>query len=230
MTLPFKVSSIEKEGLMHCSKWLRHAVLFTLEEWNDFSSAIGNPMFVVTTVVDKSSWQVSASEFKDKYLSYLEHVKQEASLPSPAMRRFFTLMISPSIDDFYAVEVGGGRFIIKPRLPVIQMQMYHAFISDLDRQIHPMVLHPQSFSFGLQFSYPQIYEDPVSHTFSKVLLDSQFPSSDVFKKMVQWFRANTKPVSILLDGKTLHAPFRQGKASSELVRENLGLQKALSRA
>ncbi len=230
MTMPFKVSSVEEEGLIHCSKWLRHAVLFTLEEWEDFITAIGNPMFVVAAVVDRSSWKVSPTEFKDKYLLYLEHVRKETTLPSPAMRRFFNLMISPSVDDFYAVGVGADRFIIKPKLPIIQMQMYHAFISDLDRQIHPMVLHPKSFSFGMQFSYPQIYEDPVSHTFSKVLLDSQFPSSDVFKKMVQWFRTNTKPVSILLDGKTLHAPFRQGKSSNELVAGNLGLQKALSHA
>ncbi len=230
MTFPFTIGSLEEKGIMHCSKWLRHAVLFELDELQDFLTELGPHVFVPTSLVTEDSWQILDVDFKKEYELYLSELLDENAALDISRRRFFSLMLSSSTDDFYAMPTSNNRFAIKACRPVIQIQLYHAFISPLDKKIHPMVLHPEGFSFGLQFSYPQIYEDPLTHEFSKVLLDDAFPCTILFKKMVQWFRKNTKPVSFSLYGNKIHAPFREGKASSGWALKHKGLRKALSYA
>ena len=156
-------------------------------------------------------------------------MESEPLLPPPPLRRFFSLMLSASLDVFYAVEVSPGKNVIKASLPVIQIQMFHCFFSSFDHQIRSMVISPESFGWGIQISYPQIYEDPHTHQFSKVLLEEEkFPNSKAFKTIVSWLRKNTQPVPLQEDGGLAYAPFRIGKRSLEKRQTHVGLQKILS--
>lgn len=227
-SFPFNLSSVEKEGIMRCSKWLRHAVLLSSEEMKSFLDSLGSFFLIPSAgLVSSENWQVTKEEFLLQYSSYIEWLQSSSELPSPSERKFFTLMLSTSLDDFYAVPTSSDRYVIKARRPVIQIQLYHCFISRFDGQIHPMALSPESFSWGIQISYPQIYEDPSTHQFSKVMLVKDFITTEVFKEMVQWFRKNTKPVSLEIRDQKIYAPFRIGKESTDLVSSHLGLQKAL---
>ena len=225
---PFILRTVEKEGIMRCSKWLRHAALLSLKEMEIFLDSLGSFYFIPAAgLVSLGNWQITKEEFLLQYRSYVEWLNLHSELPSPSFRKFFTLMLSSSLEDFYAVPTSSDRFVIKARRPVIQIQLYHCFISRFDGQIHPMALSQESFSWGIQISYPQIYEDPVTHQFSKVMLSKDFMNTEVFKEMVQWFRKNTKPVSLEIQEQKIYAPFRIGKESTELVSSHLGLQKAL---
>ena len=227
-SFPFILSTLEKEGMMRCSKWLRHAVLMSMEEMESFFDLLGSFFLIPAAgLVSLENWQITKENFLLEYRSYIEWLELHPELPSSSFRKFFTLMLSSSLDDFYAVPTSLDRFVIKARRPVIQIQLYHCFISRFDGQIHPMALSPESFSWGIQISYPQIYEDPITHQFSKTLLAKDFVATDLFKLMVQWLRKNTKPVSLEIKDKKVYAPFRIGKESSALVSSHLGLQKAL---
>lgn len=227
-SFPFALSTVEKEGIMRCSKWLKHAALLSTKEMEDFLSSLGSFFLIPAAgLVSLENWQITKEDFFLQYQSYVEWLTLHSELPSPASRKFFTLMHSSSLDDFYAVPTSSERFVIKARRPVIQIQLYHCFISRFDGQIHPMALSQESFSWGIQISYPQIYEDPVTHQFSKVMLAKDFNNTEVFKEMVQWFRKNTKPVSLEIKEQKIYAPFRIGKESENLVSSHLGLQKAL---
>jgi hypothetical protein len=226
-SFPFRLSSLEDEGMMNCSRWLRHAVLLDLSELKDLLKSLGECFFLPGTgLVSEDNWSVSKENILENYREYLSWINSKEIMPSPELKRFFTLMLSPGVEEFYAVKAG-GRYLLKAKLPVIQVQLYHCFISRFDKQIHPMALSKDSFSFGLQFSYPQVYEDPKTHLFSKVLLEKQFASSALFKKLVQWVRKNTKPVLLTIQESQVNAPFRMGKKSQDLVDAHLGLKKAL---
>ncbi len=227
-SFPFRLSSVESEGLMNCSKWLRHAVLLELSEIKDLLDSLGECFILPGTgLVAEDNWRIDKEELLSKYAEYLECIKSSAEAPPSLLKRFFTMMISPEDRDFYAVKAGESKYLIKACFPVIQVQLYHCFISRFDKKIHPMALSKDSFFFGLQFSYPQIYEDPKTHLFSKVLLEKKFSSSLVFKKLAQWLRQNTRPVPLMIQESRVPAPFRMGKKSQELVNSHLGFQKAL---
>lgn len=228
MNFPFRISTVEQEGLFRASKWLKHAFLLSQDELEDFFSMI-NPSFLLSSsaLTTLSNWQVSFSELQDKYQELLGWMQQHPTLPPPPLRRFFSLMLSTSLDTFYAVNLG-DKAAIKPSLPVIQIQMYHCFFSSMDRQLRPMVVSPESFAWGLQISYPQIYEDPRTHQYSKVLLDPKFPNSEPFKEMVSWLRKHTRLAPLQEKEVKVYAPFRIGKKSLSMKESHVGLQKMLS--
>jgi hypothetical protein len=230
MTFPIRRSSPEKEGIFRASKWLKHAVLLGLDEMASLLSAI-EPFFLIpaTGILSEDSWQVSREEFLRQYELYLKWMASEPTLPPPALRRFFPLMLSASLDVFYAVPVSPGKNVIKASLPVIQIQMFHCFFSSFDQKLRSMVVSPESFGWGIQISYPQVYEDPHTHQFSKVLLEEdKFPNSKPFKAIVSWLRKNTQPVPLQEEGGLAYAPFRIGKHSLEKRQTHVGLQKMLS--
>lgn len=229
MNFPIRFSSIDKEGMFHSSKWLKHAVLFGEEELVSLFSLL-EPYFLIPSsgLVSESSWRVSFEDFLFHYRKYLEWMEKEPALPPPEMRRFFSLMLSSSLDVFYAVSVGDNKIAIKATKPVIQIQLYHCFFSSFDHQIRSMVTSPESFGWGIQIAYPQIYEDPKTHQFSKVLLDEGFPNSKPFKEIVSWLRRNTQPVPLQEEGGKAYAPFRIGKKSLDKREKHVGLQKMLA--
>lgn len=230
MTCPLRLSSIEAEGEFHVSKWLKHAALLDLEELKSFLSEAG-PLFLVPAggLVTESSWEISWDEFFAQYQVYLRWMQEHAELPPPAMRRFFSLMLTSSLDALYAIPLPQGKMIVKACLPVIQVQLYHCFFSSVDSQIRPMIIGPDSFSWGLQISYPQIHQNPKTHEFAKVLLDPGFPNTRPFKAMVSWLRKNSQPVPLEMPEGKAYAPFRMGKLSGEKKESHAGLQKILAR-
>ncbi|MBX9924346.1 MAG: hypothetical protein K2Y01_09570 [Rhabdochlamydiaceae bacterium] len=228
MSFPIRYSSVEKEGLFRASKWLKHAVLLSVDELRSLLSVLSSFVLIPASgLLTEASWQVSEQEFLEKYASYLDWMKLHETLPPPSLRRFFSLMLSNSLDPFYAVAVPDEKIAIKASLPVIQIQLFHCFFSSFDHQIRSMVASPESFGWGIQISYPQIYEHPKTHQFAKVLLEEGFPNSKPFKEMVFWLRKNTQPVALQEDGRA-YAPFRIGKLSLNARETHKGLQNMLS--
>src|SRR3990167_332399 len=116
MEFPFCVSSPEKEGILGCSKWLRHAVLFDEMEFQSFLKQLGTCFFVPATgVMTKNSWNISVEDLIVRYREYLSSLRQKEQLPSQEMRHFFSLFLYSSLDDFYAISLPQERFVIKTR-------------------------------------------------------------------------------------------------------------------
>ena len=228
MSFPIKFSTMQQEGLLHCSKWLKHSVLLGMEEIISLFDTIG-PHFLLSSsdLVEENSWNISLDAFLANYQAYLTWMKTYPTLPPPSLRRFFSLMLSSSLESFYAVSTSSNKIAIKAKHPVIQIQLYHCFFSSFDHEIRSMVISPDSFGWGIQIAYPQIYEDPITHQFSKVLLDKGFPNSEVFKRIVSWLRKYTQPVLFQEQEKKTSAPFRIGKDSLKLKETHQGFQAML---
>lgn len=105
MNFPIRMSSIDKEGLFRASKWLKHAVLLNEEEIRSFFAVIGDCFLVPSSgLVSESSWQVNLDEFFKRYKEYLDWMECEPTLPPPILRRFFSLMLTVSLDVFMGCQ------------------------------------------------------------------------------------------------------------------------------
>ena len=93
------------------------------------------------------------------------------------------------------------------------MQAHHFFFSPLDGKFHPMVLSNESISWGIQFSYPQLYQDPESRQIIKVSDGSVFPNTPLFSKLMKWMRSHTLPTPFLIEESRVNAPIRIGKSA-----------------
>lgn len=229
LSFPLKISTVQKEGELRCSKWLKTAFLLDREEMGDFWEVLAS-CFVVSPIqkVSKEKWQVSKDHFFTQYETYLSWLRSEEEFPPAALCKEFTLMLSAALDAFYAVGLSSDFFLIKARSPVVQLQMYHCFISRFDRKIYSMAMNADSFTYGLQISYPQIYEEPHTGQFKKLLLEEDFPNTILYKKIIQWIRHNTKPEIFLLGEEERVAPFRIGKKKKDFGSEHKRFKKILS--
>lgn len=200
------ISSVEKEGRFRASKWIRHAVLLSVEQMQEL--ILDSFLFFVSgQIVPQGEEQISKDQFLGRYAEYIA----SKGRPQASLKRALQLFITSSLDPLYKVEIQ-NQCMVKERLPVIQLIPQSCFFS-LDGNLVFGVSHQNGFSFGLQFSYPQVYEHPHTHQFHKVFLESGFPNSADFKKILQWIRSHTEIVRV----KGSHVPLRIGKKSKQLL-------------
>ena len=136
---------------------------------------------------------LSHQAFEENYLKY----------PDP-------LLMTYDEKDVYAYEVREGKFLIYPRSPVIQVRE-HKFLWTSDDRIQTMAFGKDSISWGLIFSYPQIFYDQKTKKIIDVLKEKDLPNTIGFKKLQKWVRDFTKPARFIKNGKKINATFRIGK-------------------
>lgn len=217
---PFTISSPKVEGILQVSKWLKVQVLLDADEMQKLLEALAPVHFVVVSepVVAQDA-VISCEQFIEKYREYVDLLKEGIVPQAELLRRYFSSALSKTLDPFYAMAAG-EKFLIKPIKPVIQLQAHHFFYSDLDGKFHPMVLSPESVSWGLQFSYPQLYQDPKTRQVVKVTDTPEFPNSALFSKLQKWIRSETLPTPFLVKGVRINPPIRIGKKSLAWIKSH----------
>ncbi len=219
MSFPIRISSPKTEGILQVSKWTKVQVLLDAEEMRALLESLGNIYFIPVSELVKEG-VISASGFLEKYSDYISLLKEGKVPPSEEFRRLFSCAMSTTLDCFYAIAVGEGKFLIKPTRPVVQLQAHHFFYSDLDKKFHPMVLSPESISWGLQISYPQLFQDHHTRKVIKVVDSLDFPNSALFLKLLRWMRNFTLPTPFQVKGSRVNAPIRIGKQSLAWIKNH----------
>lgn len=205
---PFPLSSPEKEGVFNASKWLKHQVLLDVEEMRDlFRLIYPAQLYNVSEICAFPC--ISEETFLKTYEQYIEGLKEGSMIPLKEVRTLFSAAVSQTPHVFYAYPIKPEAYLLKFLKPAVQMQLHHFLLSPIDGKVHPLVLSPDSVSWGIQFSYPQIFQDPKTHHFSKVGED--FPNTTLFSKMARFFRSHSHPVTFLWEGKKLSTSLRLGK-------------------
>jgi hypothetical protein len=211
---PFRISTPKDEGVLSVSKWTKYQVLLDDEEMADlFDSLAPLTICSVSEPVKKGSEIIDLAEFLDKYQTYISGLRAGILVDESLLRRYFSSALTCSSDLLYAIAVGGDKYLIKPIKPVIQMQAHHFFYSDLDKKFHPMVLSTQSVTWGVQFSYPQLYQDPKTHRIAKVVDSPEFPNTALFAKLRKWLKNHTLPTPFFVEKSSyrVNTPIRIGK-------------------
>jgi len=209
---PLRISTPEQEGVMRTSKWLKHQVLLDAEEMKQLCEALGPfSIFVVSEVVPSEGMQISLQEFLSAYSNYVQ-LLASGKLPDETMfRKYFSAVFTLSSDLLYAMKVGENRYLIKTIRPVVQLQFHHFARSTVDGKFYPMTQGKDSVTWGIQFSYPQIFQKPKQHSFARVVASEEFPNTILFQRLILWLRRNTLPTCFLDGDKKITVPIRLGK-------------------
>lgn len=218
MTRFLRISHPQEEGILRVSKALKHPVLLSSEEMRSLFDELGNfSIYDVSGVVSKETAEISHEEFLTTYNRYIESLKSGQSPSVRDIRRAFSAVFTADDAVLYAMEVGKEKYLVKPIKPVIQLQMHFFMYSLVDHKFHTMNAGQNSVSWGIQFSYPQIYQDPKQHTYSKIDESSTFPNTSLYRALSKWVRYNTTPTKCEVEGKVTNQPFRIGKKCHEWI-------------
>lgn len=225
MATQLRQSSLETEGALKVSKYLSVQVLVDSDEMAQLIEAL--PVFVAANGSGLSpigEGLASPQDFLDVYSHYIDTLKR-GEVPSSSMYRSrFYDMWTLDTDLLYAIPVNDSQQVVKACRPVIQLQAHSLAYSSIDGKFRPMVLGADTIQWGVQFSYPQVFQDPKTAQIHKVDESPDFPNTALFKRLQRWVRQHSIPTPFVVDGKKTNVPMRLGKACASWIHQHPQLQ------
>lgn len=191
---------------LQAAKWLSIQVLIDLEEMRSLMEALG--AFNIYSAQAVSSSLMSVSQFLVAYEDYINELKR-GHLPSEErFRPFFSQFWTSEPLAIVTVNLS-GKELARAVKPIVQVQYHSLSYSSLDDKFRSNVMDPQSFPWGVQFSYPQLFQEAGDQKVVKV--DQTFTNTEFFQKLRRWVRENTVPVPFIVKEQKVNIPVRLGK-------------------
>ncbi len=202
--LSLRESSLAQEGPLLVSKPLKLPVLLDLDEMGLLLEAISKvfpaaSLFQVHGACKKGEERLSFEAFLSAYETYINELKVGRNPNLTVVRIPFSCFLSCCTDILYAIPVGTEKRIIKATRPIIQIQINQMHYSKESDSFHPMSYGQDNIQWGLQFSYPQLFQDPKTQAIEQVR--EQFPNTALFKLMQNWMREHTLPTPFMIEGR-----------------------------
>ncbi len=207
--MSLRVSQPAAEGVYQGSKWLKYQVLCDGEEMRSLFERL-NPFWIypLTGLVSIEQIPMKQETFLSEYASWIEGLKA-GKIPSDAeLRRLLACAFTAEPDALWLQEVPGNRYLVKISKPLIQVQAHSFSYSSADGEYRPLSMGTEAIFWGVQFSFPQIYQD--AKTMELLEIEAS-PNRDLFIKIREWVRDATRPTPFIADGKRTNSPIRIGK-------------------
>lgn len=203
------------------SKWLKHQFLLDADEMRLFLDSMEScHIFKIGTVCPYNEIELGKNGFLKIYKRYIDDLKTGRIPEDPEYNRAFSSAITCSLDCLYAIELEGNQAIVRIAKPIVQIQLHTMDYSLADRQFHPMVFGNDTIQWGLQISYPQIYQDPHNSDLIPVL-EGEFSNNGLYRHIQKWIRENTIPTPFVIDGsEKVNIPVRIGKKCLSWINEH----------
>lgn len=215
MTL-LSISTPEKEGVYQGSKWLKIPMLLGKEEMSSLLASLGRVwIFPLTGLTDGKN--IDLTVFVEEYGRWIEDLKRGVLPKEEDLRKILAAAITDDLDALWLQEVK-GRYLVKIRRPVIQMQVHFFTYSSMDGEFRSMSMGPDTIFWGVQCSFPQIYQDP------KTMEIQEVETGALFRKMQLWVREHTRATPFIVEGKKIHVPIRLGKECFSWIHRHPQLQ------
>jgi hypothetical protein len=201
---------------LQASKWLDLQLLIDIDEMRDLFTALGDfEIFQVGMVCGIDDGIISKEKFLEVYEAYLDCLKKGKIPEEKTYRPYFSSIFTTSRDHLFHIVIGNDRHIIRVEKPVLQMQANRISYSPADGKIRPMVFSKDSILWGLQFSYPQLFQDSMTKDVFTVSDTPQFPNTPLYRKLQLFLRQNTIPTPFQVSGDQgdvrINVPMRLGK-------------------
>lgn len=212
MSTRLRISSLSQEPPLQVGKWLRVQALLSCEEMQQLFARLGNfLLFQVSGAVKEGEEEISYQTFLDNYCDYLTQLEKGIQPKEEKYIPFFSSVMTKEAEALYAIPVAGERRLVKPCKPVIQLQAHRVDYSSVDQKFRSMVFGIESITWGIQFSYPQIYEDPQTKEIHQISKSARFPNTALFHDLRKWMRDYTIPTPFIVNAAKINVPIRLGK-------------------
>jgi hypothetical protein len=209
---------------LQASKWQQCPVLLDEHEMQALLAALGNFWIVqVSGLIPVGQEIISQQAFLEHYQQYIAALKSGEQVKNAPWRACFSSVFTTTLEALYAVPVNPTHCLVKVAQPVIQLQAHRFDYSVADQTFRSMVMGYDSIQWGLQFSYPHLYQDANLQVF-KVREGNGFPNTALFKRLQQWMRAHTIATPFEMEGKRVNVPIRLGKQCFSWINTHPQLQ------
>lgn len=196
---------------LQASKWQKCPLLLEVKEMQALLALLGNFWIVqISGLIPRGQEIINQDTFLEVYSDYLTVLKRGEIATDHRLRSYFSSIFTTFLEAVYAVPINEKQSLIKIQQPVIQLQAHRFDYSFADGKFRSMVLGQDSIQWGLQFSYPHLYQDDNLQVFT-VREGTQFPNTALFKRLQQWVRSNTIATPFEVQGKRTNVPIRLGK-------------------
>jgi|SRR5579872_1384283 len=209
-----RISTLAKEGLYQGSKFLKYQVFCDAEEL----APLFKESFTLFPLTGLCGGQpLAPSYFLDEYRSWTQMLREGKIPPDAQLRKIVACAMTADLEALWLQPVADGRFIVKISKPVIQIQAHFFTYSSIDGVFRPMTMGPESIFWGLQFSFPQIYQNPKTMELLEV---EESANTELFQKVKRWVRDSTRATPFVVDGKKVNATIRIGKNSFSWIKNH----------
>lgn len=202
----FRISTPSAEGLFQAAKWLKIQVLIDQEELAHLFDRLDPfEIYPLAGALSLESFPMKKETYLQVYGSWIDALKESKIPFSPGEMN--ASMWSTSPDSLWLQEISGKRYVARARLPFLQVQVHQMVYSDADKIFRPMSLSKESIFWGLQFSFPQVFEHPEKG----FLKPAEFLNANLFQTVRKWSRDCTLATPMMIDGVRQNLSIRLGK-------------------
>lgn len=205
-------ASLPETPAYQASKWLKLPLFLEVQEMQNLLEILPPWIAPLSGVIAEESQLLAKSQFLEIYNQYVEQLKKNLR---PIIDRRLTCAFTGNVEDLRAVPVSGGVLVRIVR-PVIQVQPYTLHYSEVAGKFHEMTHSRDSFAWGLLFSFPQLFQNPLTNEAEKVT-EQIYPNAAIFKAMQRWSRNNTIPTPFQVTDRVINLPARMGKQLRESI-------------
>lgn len=197
---------------LQASKWLSIQALVSEDEMESLLTGLGEFSIMMTSPSD--SPEIGHDEFLAGYRRYCQTIRN-GDLPEPsAFRALFSTFWTKDETAYVKVPVS-GKLLCRAVKPVVQLQYHLMGYSKEEKKFRPMVMGKGSIPWGIQFSYPTLFQDQKAQKVLKV--GDDFPNTALFQEFRRWIRKETIPTPFLVEGKQINIPMRIGNQARNWI-------------
>lgn len=227
MNPSLRISTPEQEGIYQSSKYLKFQVLCDAEELAALFDQLGTFfLFSLTGIGDGNP--IPSDLFLQEYGRWIEGLKQGRIPEEKELRRLLACALTADLDALWMQAVSKG-YLIKMAKPVIHIQSHFFTYSPLDGIFRPNVMGMKSIFWGLQFSFPQVYQDPKTMELKEV---GESVNKELFQRIRKWVREKTRATPFFVNGTKINSPIRIGRnclswihSHPQLSQQNIGVSR-----
>lgn len=202
------------------SKWQKIQVLLDPIEMENLLRYL-SPLAIlnISEVVPFDKTSLTIDTFMNKYQKYIDMLRGK----TPKQKISLTYALSQQIENFRAIAVGQKQYICRPLQPEVHMQT-HEFLLDSNGKILPQVFSKETISWGIQLSYPAIFQNAYTMEVIQATRTS-FNGWKVFSCIRNWIRTHTLPLPVHYQEKIIQLPIRLGKKAATWIQDHVDQDK-----
>lgn len=194
---------------MEASQWQTLVALLAPEEMQDLMQHLSPfDIWQISSPQPPGEATVSHQNFLRSYRLYVESLSRGELPPLAELRRqLSTLWVADPSQIALHPVAGGERYLVQQLRPALHLRLATMRIAPEDGKLHTMVHGSDAVHWGIQFAYPQIFQESESGDYLRTPKDGQ-----LFHLLRRWMRSHTSPTAIVLNGKIKKYPIRIGPA------------------
>lgn len=211
MNSPQSALKVNQKAPLQASKWLELRVLLDSDEMGQLCEhLLPFQIYLTGGVMKPGQGAVSHERFLKTYHDYVGCLQNGLLPEEETYRQLFSTLWTRQADHLAVTQVNETDYLIRPCLPVVQLRPHRFSYSPLDGQFRSMVLGRYSLSWGIQFAYPQIFQNPETQQIEQIKEEPRFPNTSLFRSLQRWVRQHTLPTPFGVGEKQVNVPIRIG--------------------